>query len=88
MKVMFHIEHQMEKMKMELAEKKATDLREIITYTQRLMDIVSEYEDSRPSAMSFIKLEEALMWMQVMNGTTNYRGPGFVVKKDEENKVA
>lgn len=70
----------------ELEIKKNKDLEEMVKLSQRLMDIIGEYEDTRASAMSFIKIEEALLWMQVMNTRTNYKGPGFIVKK-EENKV-
>lgn len=67
--------------------KKQEDLREIASLTQRLMDIVQSFEDTRPSAMSFIKLEEFLMWSQVMVQATNYRAANLSIKKEEENKV-
>ena len=73
---------------MEVDERKQKDLEEIVKLSQRLMDIIGEYEDTRASAMSFIKIEEALLWMQVMNTRTNYKAASLVIKKDEENKVA
>lgn len=67
---------------MEVNEKKAQDMKLIVDLSSQLMKLIGEYEDTRASAMSFIKMEEALMWMQVMNHSTNYKGPIFSVKPD------
>ncbi len=57
----------------ELDERKQKDLEEIVKLSQGLMTIIGEYEDTRASAMAFIKVEETLLWAQVMNQRTNYK---------------
>ncbi len=55
-------------MEANLSEKnlKAADLTEFSMHVENAMKVIDRYEPSRPGSLSFTKLEEAMLWIQVM----------------------
>lgn len=47
-------------------DKKSNDLKEIMSLVERIFNIIDHYETSRPGSLGFTKLEEAVLWLQVM----------------------
>lgn len=41
---------------------------EVLKHVEEVMNFIDKYEISRPGTQAFIKLEEALLWLQVMVG--------------------
>lgn len=41
-------------------------IQQMIGHIQNAMDIIDLFEPSRPGGLAFTKLEEAIMWMQVL----------------------
>lgn len=49
-------------------EVKSENLNEFIELMKKAMEIINLYEDSRPGNFAFTKLEEAILWTQVLVG--------------------
>lgn len=47
-------------------EAKAKNLAEIMQCVEGIFKVLDRYEPSRPSSLGFTKLEEAVLWFQVM----------------------
>ena len=47
-------------------DKKANDLKEIMSLVEQIFQVIDRYETSRPGSLGFTKLEEAVLWLQVM----------------------
>lgn len=54
-------------------------LAEIYPHFEKVMNFIETYESSRPGSMAFTKLEEAILWLQVMVNNVS-------LKKKEEVK--
>lgn len=65
-------------------EVKAENLAEFIKGTEAAMKVIDKYDQSRPSSMCFTKLEEAILWANVMVAQVNLRKEE---EKPDENKV-
>jgi len=63
-----------------MTDVKAENLSKFVKGVEDSMHIIGLYEQSRPGSIAFTKLEEAILWAQVMIGQIN-------LKKDEETEV-
>lgn len=55
-------------------------LTEMCSYIEKVMIFIETYESSRPGSHAFTKLEEAILWLQVMVNNVD-------IKKKEEVKI-
>lgn len=53
----------------------------IISKISEVMGIMDNFQDSRPGSLAFTKLEEAIMWLQVMAHNAPLK------PKSEENNI-
>jgi hypothetical protein len=51
---------------LEMAKEKSANLSEFAAHVEAAMKVIEKYENSKPSMMAFTKLEEAMLWMQVV----------------------
>lgn len=65
---------------MEASKVREENLTRFVSAVQKAFEVIDEYEGSRVSGLAFTKLEEAILWAQVMVGQTN-------LKAKEEVKV-
>lgn len=42
------------------------DIKEIMMLVESIFKVIDKYETSRPGSLGFTKLEEAILWLQVM----------------------
>jgi hypothetical protein len=42
------------------------DIKEIMSHVENIFKVIDKYETSRPGSIGFTKLEEAVLWLQVM----------------------
>lgn len=61
-------------------------LHQIVNKISEVMAIMDAFQDSRPGSIAFTKLEEAIMWLQVM--THNVALKPYVDEKSVENVSA
>ncbi len=45
---------------------KSSHVKEAMDYVEKIFQVIDRYEQSRPSSIAFTKLEEAILWLQVM----------------------
>lgn len=57
-------------------------MQEILSLTNRLMELIDEYEVTKASHMAFTKVEEAILWMQVMVSQTKKKAAMTELKTD------
>jgi hypothetical protein len=61
------------------------NIKEIMGYVENIFKVIDRYDASRPGQLGFTKLEEAILWLQVMAQQVSIKE-----KRDEaplENKV-
>lgn len=62
-------------------------LGEIISHVNAIMALIDKYEANRPGSIAFTKLEEAVLWTQVMIGNAKLK-PVYPQGTDGELKDA
>lgn len=56
------------------------NLQQVMDHVEGIFKVIDKYETSKPAAISITKLEEAILWLQVMVQKVP------LVKKSDENK--
>jgi hypothetical protein len=61
--------------------KASENIKEVMHHIESIFKIIDQYETSRPGSLGFTKLEEAILWLQVMVQQVPLK------EKPEENKT-
>lgn len=69
------------------ASQKETNLTKFVNAVQQAFGVIDLYEGSRVSALTFTKLEEAILWAQVMVGQTKLKSDETETKVIPDEKV-
>lgn len=54
-------------------DQKSNDIKEIMGHIENVFKVIDRYETSRPGSIAFTKLEEAILWLQVMVNQVPYK---------------
>ena len=63
---------------MEANQSKQNEMKEFSNLVEKAIEFIDRYEVSRPSSMTFTKLEEAILWAQVMIMNVKIKDEGQV----------
>ena len=66
---------------------RATVMTAVIQNIESVMRIMDLYEQSRPGSIAYQKLEEAILWLQVMTANVQFKTPVLTPASEEVKPV-